>query len=38
MKKLIEHVKPKPSAKVIAFYSFGPSLFSRDLLRDADVG
>lgn len=28
MKKLIEHVKPKPSAKVIAFYSFGPSLFS----------
>jgi DMSO/TMAO reductase YedYZ molybdopterin-dependent catalytic subunit len=27
MKKLIDHVKPKPSAKVIAFYSFGPSLF-----------
>ena len=28
MKKLIEHVRPKPSAKVIAFYSFGPSLFT----------
>jgi methionine sulfoxide reductase catalytic subunit len=27
MKKLIEHVRPTPSAKVIAFYSFGPSLF-----------
>ena len=28
MKTLIAHVKPKPSAKVIAFYSFGPSLFT----------
>ncbi len=28
MKALIAHVKPKPSAKVIAFYSFGPSLFT----------
>jgi DMSO/TMAO reductase YedYZ molybdopterin-dependent catalytic subunit/thiosulfate reductase cytochrome b subunit len=27
MKKLIEHVKPKPSARVIAFYSFGGSLY-----------
>ena len=27
MKKLIEHVKPKPSAQVIAFYSFGGSLY-----------
>ncbi|MBA3963332.1 MAG: molybdopterin-dependent oxidoreductase [Chthoniobacterales bacterium] len=28
MEKLIEHVRPKPSAKVIAFYSYGPSLFT----------
>ena len=28
MKKLIERVKPMSSAKVIAFFSFGPSLFS----------
>jgi methionine sulfoxide reductase catalytic subunit len=27
MKKLIEHVQPKPSARVIAFYSFGGSLY-----------
>jgi sulfoxide reductase catalytic subunit YedY len=27
MRKLIEHVKPLPSAKVVAFYSFGGSLY-----------
>ena len=27
MRKLIEHVKPNPSARVIAFYSFGGSLY-----------
>lgn len=27
MRRLIEHVRPKPYAKVIAFYSFGESLY-----------
>jgi sulfoxide reductase catalytic subunit YedY len=27
MRKLIEHVKPLPTAKVVAFYSFGGSLY-----------
>ncbi len=27
LRKLIEHVQPKPYAKVIAFYSFGPALY-----------
>ncbi|HEY5380837.1 MAG TPA: molybdopterin-dependent oxidoreductase [Acidobacteriaceae bacterium] len=27
MRRLIEHVKPLPSARVVAFYSFGPSLY-----------
>ena len=27
MRKLIELVKPKPYAKVVAFYSFGDSLY-----------
>jgi sulfoxide reductase catalytic subunit YedY len=33
MRKLIEHVKPLPSAKVVAFYSFGGSLYG-DLYYD----
>jgi len=33
MRKLIEHVKPLPSAKVVVFYSFGPSLYG-DLYYD----
>ena len=36
MKKLIEHVKPKPSARVIAFYSFGGSLYGGSVLRHAE--
>lgn len=27
MKTLIEHVRPKPEAKVVAFYSFGEALY-----------
>jgi len=27
MKKLVELVRPKPEARAVAFYSFGPSLF-----------
>jgi len=33
MRKLIEHVKTLPSAKVVAFYSFGGSLYG-DLYYD----
>jgi sulfoxide reductase catalytic subunit YedY len=33
MRKLIEHVKPLPSARAVAFYSFGPSLYG-DLYYD----
>ncbi len=33
MRKLIEHVKPLPSARVVAFYSFGGSLYG-DLYYD----
>lgn len=33
MRKLIEHVKPLPSANVVAFYSFGGSLYG-DLYYD----
>ncbi len=33
MRKLIEHVKPFPSAKVVAFHSFGGSLYG-DLYYD----
>lgn len=33
MRKLIEHVRPLPSAKVVAFYSFGGSLYG-DLYYD----
>jgi methionine sulfoxide reductase catalytic subunit len=33
MKRLIEHVRPLPTASVVAFYSFGPSLYG-DLYYD----
>ena len=33
MKRLVEHVRPLPSANVVAFYSFGPSLYG-DLYYD----
>jgi len=36
MRKLIEHVKPLPSATVVAFYSFGGSLYG-DLYYDTQT-
>ena len=36
MRKLIDHVKPYPSAKVVAFYSFGGSLYG-DLYYDTQT-
>jgi len=36
MRKLIEHVKPLPSANVVAFYSFGGSLYG-DLYYDTQT-
>jgi sulfoxide reductase catalytic subunit YedY len=33
MRKLVEHVRPLPAARVVAFYSFGPSLYG-DLYYD----
>ena len=36
MRKLIDHVKPLPSARVVAFYSFGGSLYG-DLYYDTQT-
>jgi len=36
MRKLIDHVKPYPSARVVAFYSFGGSLYG-DLYYDTQT-
>ena len=36
MRKLIDHVKPFPSARVVAFYSFGGSLYG-DLYYDTQT-
>lgn len=36
LRKLMEHVKPLPSAKVVAFYSFGGSLYG-DLYYDTQT-
>ena len=36
MRKLIEHVRPMPSARVVAFYSFGGSLYG-DLYYDTQT-
>lgn len=36
MRKLIEHVRPMPSARVVAFYSFGDSLYG-DLYYDTQT-
>jgi DMSO/TMAO reductase YedYZ molybdopterin-dependent catalytic subunit/thiosulfate reductase cytochrome b subunit len=37
MRRLIEHVKPKPGANVIAFYSFGPALFGGAYYETQDL-
>ncbi|MBC5825097.1 MAG: molybdopterin-dependent oxidoreductase [Candidatus Eremiobacteraeota bacterium] len=37
MSKLIEHVKPKPYAKVVAFYSFGEGLYGGAYYDTQDI-
>ena len=38
MKSLIELVRPKPNAKVVAFFSFGDSLYGGGILRHSKPG
>ena len=37
MRKLIDHVKPFPSARVVAFYSFGAAHSTGDLYYDTQT-
>ncbi len=37
MRKLIEHVKPKPYARAVAFYSFGDSLYGGSYYDTQDI-